>query len=305
MALIWALAPGDNIRRTELHSKYGGRQQGGISPSSESPNIFLFSDPASGLKHGYVDHWNGHHFHYTGEGQRGDQQMVSGNRAVLEHASQGRALRMFRGAGGVVEYIGEFSIDLNEPFYTTDAPETGDGPIRKVIVFKLRPEGAANVARLPAPPIDFDPGVEEVEIAETNTEKVWVDPEREPYAAELREAALVEQFKSWLKSRGHVAKRLKIVPPGEAKPLFNDIWVPAQNLLIEAKGTCTREAVRMAIGQLIDYGRVKPAAEQALLLPERPRADLVSLIEAAGITLICPQGKAFIFVRPTTARAAG
>ncbi len=295
MASVWRLAPGERVRRTELHAQYGGRQQGGISPSLESPNVFLFSDPASGLKHGYIDRWDGAFFHYTGEGQRGDQQLVSGNRAVFEHASQKRAIRLFRGAAGVVEYVGEFSIDVNEPYYTTDAPETGGGPIREVIVFKLLPDSAANVGTLPAPRIEFTSGVEEVEIAQTNTEKAWVDPDREPYTAELRETALVDTFKKWLQSRGQVVRRLKIVPAGEAKPLFNDIWVPAKNLLVEAKGTCTREAVRMGIGQLIDYARAKPQAERALLLPERPRPDLLDLIHGAGITLICPRGNAFIF----------
>lgn len=93
MAVIWALSPGSRIRRTQLHEQYGGRRQGGISPSVVSPNVFLFSDPASGLKRGYVDHWDGKIFHYTGEGQLGDQQMISGNRAVLQHRSEGRSLR--------------------------------------------------------------------------------------------------------------------------------------------------------------------------------------------------------------------
>ena len=35
--------------------------------------------------------------------------------------------------------MGEFEIAENRPFYMTDAPETGGGPIRSVIVFRLRP----------------------------------------------------------------------------------------------------------------------------------------------------------------------
>jgi hypothetical protein len=91
MASVWALAPGDKIRRTELHQQYGGRQQGGVSPSVVSRNVFLFRDPRSGTKHGYVDRWESGILHYTGEGQRGDQQMVSGNKAVLQHAAEERA----------------------------------------------------------------------------------------------------------------------------------------------------------------------------------------------------------------------
>src|SRR4051812_32614712 len=65
--------------------------------------------------------------------------MVSGNAAILRHAEEGRALRVFQGARGTVRYEGEFELDSEQPWYTTDAPETGDGPVRNVIVFRLRP----------------------------------------------------------------------------------------------------------------------------------------------------------------------
>ena len=102
--------------------------------------MFIFSDPATGEQHGYIDAWRDDGcFHYTGEGQRGDQRMASGNAAILNHKQEGRALRLFMGARGVVRYEGEFEMDDDRPYYTADAPETGGGPIRKVIVFRLRP----------------------------------------------------------------------------------------------------------------------------------------------------------------------
>jgi hypothetical protein len=48
------LEPGKTIKRTALHRRYGGRQQGGISPSRKSPNVFLFTDPKPGERHGYI-----------------------------------------------------------------------------------------------------------------------------------------------------------------------------------------------------------------------------------------------------------
>jgi hypothetical protein len=43
----------------------------------------------------------------------------------------------------------------------------------------------------------------------------------------------------------------------------------------------------MAIGQLFDYRRFAPGkTDLAILLPEYPRADLVELIESAGIAII-------------------
>jgi len=135
----WYLQPGDKIKRTDLHERFGGRRQGGIGPSAKSPNVFVFTDAASGKEHGYTDRWDSDgSFLYTGEGQVGDQVMKQGNAAILNHKDQGRSLRLFSGARGTVTYEGEFSVDDQRPWFLADAPETGGGPIRKVIVFRLR-----------------------------------------------------------------------------------------------------------------------------------------------------------------------
>ena len=77
------------------------RPPGGIEPSRWTSNVFLFADSARGEQHGYIDAWQDDGcFHYTGEGQRGDQQMTHGNAAILRHVEQRRTLRLFEGAGG-------------------------------------------------------------------------------------------------------------------------------------------------------------------------------------------------------------
>ena len=63
-------------------------------------------------------------FHYSGEGQYGDQRMLSGNASILNHQAEGRALRVFQGARGLVTYVGEFVVDSDDPSYEADAPET-------------------------------------------------------------------------------------------------------------------------------------------------------------------------------------
>ena len=137
----WSLSPGDTIRRVTLHDQYGGSRQGGMTRSTSTPNLFLFTDPVVGHQHGYFDGWVGDRFHYTGMGQRGDQEFVAGNAALLAHAAEGRAVRLFRGSGGAVTYLGEFVLDSETPWYRTDAPETGGQAIRQVIVFRLLPRG--------------------------------------------------------------------------------------------------------------------------------------------------------------------
>src|SRR5262245_45811547 len=129
----WTLAIGDKIKRTTLHRKFGGSGQSGISPSTKTPNIFLFFDPSSGEQHGYTDEWHSDGcFYYTGHGQRGDQEMKRGNLAIRDHAESGKALRLFKGTGGVVEYMGQFELDPDPPVYWTNAQETGGGKIRSV-----------------------------------------------------------------------------------------------------------------------------------------------------------------------------
>src|SRR5215218_4526037 len=91
------LRPGELIRRVDLHDRYGGRRQGGISPSKQTPNVFLFTDQARGALHGYI--YDGAQedgsYNYTGEGQYGDQQMAQGNRAIRDHQREGRDLHLF------------------------------------------------------------------------------------------------------------------------------------------------------------------------------------------------------------------
>ena len=151
---MWDLEPNQQISRKELHQRFGGQQQGGISPSAQSPNVFIFDDPETGQQHGYYDEWRADGcLHYTGEGQRGDQEMKAGNAAILNHKAQGRSLRVFQGARGVVTYEGEVELDATDPVRQTDAPETENGPLRQVFVFRLRPVGFE-----PAPAPHSKPG---------------------------------------------------------------------------------------------------------------------------------------------------
>jgi hypothetical protein len=292
---IWALEPGEAIERKILHERYGGRTQGGISPSRSSPNVMVFTDPVAGEPHGYIDDWFADGcFHYTGEGQRGDQLMKSGNATILHHARDGRALRLFRGARGQVVYEGEFVLAADVPYYTTDAPETGNGPIRSVIVFRLQP-----LDLRPRPSSSkFDhlgaAEVEDVPVEEQLTEKVFVAPHNKTYEAERREQTLLLAFRDKLLNEGHTVSRLKIVPPGEAKPLFSDLIDRTTNTLYEAKGTVSREAIRMAVAQLLDYSRfAQPRPRLAMLLPELPREDLQSFVKSAGVEIVWRDGKKF------------
>ena len=137
----FSLVPGERILRKDIHRRWGGRTQGGISPSRSTRNIFLFWSPAVGERHGYYDEFRDDgFFYYTGAGQFGDQLMRDVNLALYRHRYDGRAVHLFAGHGGLVEYVGELELDGDEPYYTTEAPESGESEeLRKVFVFKLRP----------------------------------------------------------------------------------------------------------------------------------------------------------------------
>ena len=77
-------------------------------------------------------------YEYTGEGQVGDQSMTRGNRRIRDHASLGERLRLFRGARGVVTYIGEFRYVTHR---TEKARASRGHSKREVFVFQLRPVG--------------------------------------------------------------------------------------------------------------------------------------------------------------------
>jgi hypothetical protein len=298
-SIEWTLKPGDRIERKALQERYGGRTQGGIGPSKSTPNVLLFTDPTASERHGYVDGWQPDGcFDYTGEGQFGDQRMLSGNAAIRRHAEEGRALRLFQGARGTVIYVDEFTLDPDEPWYETDGPESLaaglDRKVRKVIVFRLRPT-TIEPQRPTSMLADaaFGAPLQNIPIESRWTEKAFVNPTGQSYEADRKEASLVEELAQFIRTTGQAVCRQKVLPEGERKPLFTDLYIKELNLIVEAKGSATRESVRMAIGQLVDYARFFQAPRLAVLLPTEPRTDLAALGASQRIAFIWPTERGF------------
>lgn len=272
-----------------------------MSPSRTTPNIMLFSDPKTGEQHGYYDGYAADGvYEYTGEGKVGHQQMTVGNKALLNHAQDGRAVRLFTGSGGVVTYEGEFRLDANEPFRQDLVHSTGGGPLRNVFKFRLHPvsEGAS-AAPVPDGVVDpastdrqSDPSpVSAVPIAKQNVEE-WIVTPAQYVKASAVEAQLVRSFKAYLERKGDVVRRHRYGTGSQ--PLFNDVFNETRRQLIEAKGSCSRPAVRMAIGQLLDYQFLErtPVA-LGVLLPEQPAAPILALLHHLSIVAIWPSAKDF------------
>ena len=138
-----------------------------------------------------------------------------------------------------------------------------------------------------------------IPVEEHRTERTCFTSEREFYDVERREAALVGRYKEHLKSEDHVVSRLRVVPAGESHPIYSDLWDETARELIEAKGSATRDQLRLAVGQLLDYGRFVDAASRAILVPHQPSPDLVAYLLAAQVDVIYPDGDYWVRKSPS------
>lgn len=121
-------------RQRDLHDRFGGQRQGGMSTPKRHSVIFLFTGEG-GAEHGYRDEFKPDGtYHYTGEGQRGDMEIVRANRALLEHRADGKRVHLFEAVGGGnVRYVGEVSY-LGH--HHEERPDT-EGRLRQAVVFEL------------------------------------------------------------------------------------------------------------------------------------------------------------------------
>jgi hypothetical protein len=293
MTTSWNLQPGDVVKRSHLHDEFGGRRRGGISMSVQTPNVMLFTSEA-GLEYGYeYDGWSGgeeHVFLYTGEGQKGDQVLKQGNGAILNHKAQGRTLRLFEALGdGNVRYIGSPSLDEDDPYEIADAPEVGKGrerPVRSVYVFRLLfpPGGYAMTENVSS--IDVSTGASEVDIEAIAATSIEVEVPGGTQIKQRREAELVERYNRFRRRHGLATRRHRIRPPGDGSTLFTDAYAVEEKRLLEAKGSTSRVDVRMAVGQLLDYRRFIDVNDIAVLLPSRPRQDLLDYLAVLDIKCV-------------------
>lgn len=93
-------------RMSEIHNKYNGQQQGGISTPSKFPYIFIFTG-ATGGHYGYRDGYDSEGvFNYTGEGQIGDMKMTKGNLAIRDHQKSGKEIYLFEKVSTGYRFVG-------------------------------------------------------------------------------------------------------------------------------------------------------------------------------------------------------
>ncbi|MEV6266706.1 hypothetical protein AB0L64_06055 [Kribbella sp. NPDC051936] len=107
---------------------------------------------------------------------------------------------------------------------------------------------------------------------------------REPTTALRNEAKLVQRYAEALDREGSTATRKQIKLTDVT--LYTDLFDSKRAELVEAKATASREAVRYAIGQLLDYQRYVGPESLAILVPTRPSPDMIELLHNHQITCI-------------------
>lgn len=289
----WDIEVGEQLPRTELHSRWGGAPRGGIEPAIRAESVFVFSKPAVSSLYGYnYDGWQPDGtFHYTGDGQVGDQLTTTGgNKSLLDASGLGRAIRLFDTVGPLVTYVGEMELVGEPPYFHAEAPDR-DGETRSVLVFRLRPIG--DVHRVVETEADEEPTVIDVPLEVNDVEAYAVSHPEESTSAVRREAALVRDYGQWLGTQGRTARRHRIRLP-DGRSLYTDCFDESTGEVLEAKGSAARTFVRAGLGQVLDYSRYVAHERRALLLPTRPADDLVELLLAHGVAVVWQEKAEFL-----------
>ena len=298
----WTIEPGAAIRRVELHDEFGGGRQGGIAPSRRSPNVLIFSDPGVGEQHGYLDRWVDDEYHYVGEGQIGPQSMDRGNAAILNHVADGRALRLFWGVRGTVEYAGEFELADPNPWFVARAKETGSDRQRDVITFRLVPRG--EVEPVPAGRStgrrNVRPQPPQLSRAYLPADQAHASAPRDPFQVDpdAVDRGLVGHARTQNALAG-VAESHGFAPlsPASPDPDFDLAWRTIQGcVVVEVKSlTNANESrqLRLGLGQVLDYAhslrRTWSHVLPVLAVEREPTEDRwIAICEGAGVRLVWP-----------------
>ena len=145
MSFNSGLHPGDIIDNQRLTEIFRCSRQGGMRRSHQTNTLVIVSDHTRSI---YEDRWIGNIFHYTGMGQRGDQDLdFMQNKTLAESCHNGIEVHLFEVfEPGQYTYMGRVEL-AGEP-YQERQPDA-DGNPRQVWVFPLRVVGTTAPVAIP------------------------------------------------------------------------------------------------------------------------------------------------------------
>lgn len=124
-------------KRSELHDRYGGSRQRGISTPNKHKLIFIF-DSGMDEEFGYKNGWNEDDglYYYSGEGQEGNQSFSFGNKALLNHVENGEDVYLFESLGrGTYRFVDQLILIGYDIQFGIDKYHNQ----REVIIFAFEP----------------------------------------------------------------------------------------------------------------------------------------------------------------------
>ena len=294
----FSLNIGDVVTRKEISARYGGDTQSGMVTPAGGRFIFLFSDPKVVHYHGYnFDGWvtpDQTAFDYTGHGTSGDQQFIRRNEVLRTSMADNREVHLFIAEGFVPgtqrrthRYEGKFETHPDHGWRYEFAP-VGNGAHRKVIVFTLERVGdfTASVPIAVAPPAS--PPAPELRVQEVAAEQTKAVLVHRAETAAMSVTRSERQIEDRLREKLRLELRLSIKPANSPSTLYTDVWDPAERELYEVKSSSSRQNIRMAIGQLLDYSRYIDGSEFkcVVVIPEYPGEDLIDFVLRNTMDLI-------------------
>ena len=119
-----------------------------------------------------------------------------------------------------------------------------------------------------------------------------IQPNSKIRKAKASEDKLLHEYRDWLRKQD---RKLSAAKYGL---LRCDGYKEEHRNLIEAKSSITREHIRMAVGQLLDYafqGRKKYGnSKMAILLPEKPEPEIEKWLQHLKISIVWRKGNKFL-----------
>ncbi|MEU6453627.1 hypothetical protein [Streptomyces sp. NPDC047065] len=107
-----------------------------------------------------------------------------------------------------------------------------------------------------------------------------------------REAELTQAYKEMLERAGHRVGSYQMKVRGLTSTLRADLYDATDHVLYEAKGSNSREDIRMGLGQVLDYSRYVKMPEhqgdptRVILLPAAPPPDMYSLLALYDVEVV-------------------
>lgn len=149
-----------------------------------------------------------------------------------------------------------------------------------------------------------DPVVTYTPVEQHIIKRAAVSQEAKEREALRTESGLVQRFAVYLEQLGHETSGVVIQVDREV--IRADLFDQTGRVLYEAKATPDRFKIRMAIGQLLDYGRfITPKPQLRVLLPSQPNADLCQLLALAGVGATWSERDGWRDLDPSTRASLG